>query len=78
MNAPNLLKTIQDRRADKVPPDWMTLATMAKQQGYDSVETFRFVQREAIKMGLVESKKFRVMTGRGLSLVPHFRYAKQK
>lgn len=78
MNTPNLLKNIQSIRAETIPTGWVTAASMAKEQGYDSVESFRFVLREAIKLRMVECKKFRIVTGRGLSLVPHYRYAKQK
>ena len=77
MNAPNLLKSIQDRHADSIPSGWMTAAAITKEQGYQSVPSFRAVLRESIALGLVEVKKFRVMNGRGLSLVPHYRYAKK-
>lgn len=72
------LRTILDQtRIDKVPPGWLTYDKMGAEQGYASPESFRFVLRPALARGLVECKKFRVMTKSGIRALPHYRYTKK-
>ena len=70
----SLRTQLNQRRADKIPAGWMDGDTLAKKEGYSCREAARNVVTGALKAGLLETKKFRVIWGDGLRLRPYYRY----
>jgi len=57
---------------DEVPPGFKTVEQISKETGKSSTMVRRQLN-EAVKLGLVERRKFVITTGYKLYPVPHFR-----
>jgi hypothetical protein len=62
--------------ADTVPPGWRTVEQWARDERLSNVHVGKMLRDIAKEGGPVEMQEFRVVTGRGIRLVQHFR-AKQ-
>lgn len=62
---------------DKVPDDWFTSRQMAKQKKVDVREAQRYI-RKLLDDGLIETKKFNVISGTRLYPVTHYRLCRTK
>ena len=60
------------KTADEVPEGYKTVAQIAKETGKSNSRTNKTL-REAVKQGLVETRRFNIPTGDKLYPVPHFR-----
>lgn len=69
-----LRQQLNQRKADKVPPGWMDADTLAKKEGYSCRAAARTVIIAALKAGLIETKKFRVIWGDTVRARPFYRY----
>jgi predicted transcriptional regulator len=67
-----VLASAGKRVADEVPPGFKTVAQIAKETGKSNSQTNKHL-REAVKLGLVETRKFNVPAGEKLYPTPHFR-----
>jgi hypothetical protein len=67
-----ILSSAGKRVADEVPPGFKTVAEIANETGKSTSQTTKHL-REALKLGLVETRKFNVPAGEKLYPVPHFR-----
>jgi len=57
---------------ETIPPGWFTIAHLAEEYGRErSTVTNRI--KDLIAQGKAESRRFRIMTGRGVYPVPHYR-----
>jgi hypothetical protein len=57
---------------EKVPPGWFTIAQLSEEYRRErSTVTNRM--KDLIARGKAESRRFRIMTGRGVYPVPHYR-----
>lgn len=72
----SLRQHLNQRHADKIPPGWMDADTLARKEGYSSRESARYVITGALKAGLLETKKFRVIWGETVRARPFYRYVK--
>lgn len=73
MNA--LLKQLQEAISapkDTVPKGWKTCQQLAAEWGLSRVRTSQLLYN-GVNKGIVESRPFRTMTGRGVLPVPHYR-----
>jgi hypothetical protein len=67
-----ILSSAGKKVPDEVPPGFKTVAQIAKETGKSNCQTNKTL-REAVKLGLVERRKFVITTGYKLYPVPHFR-----
>ena len=65
-----VLSSAGKRVADEVPEGYKTVAQIAKETGKSSSQTTKHL-REALKLGLVETRRFTIETGDKLYPVPH-------
>jgi hypothetical protein len=61
--------------AEPVPAGWFTVAHLAAEMRLD-ISTVSERLRRRITAGQAESKRFRILTGRGVYPVPHYRLLK--
>jgi predicted transcriptional regulator len=61
--------------AEAVPAGWFTVADLADEMKRDR-STISQRMRDMVKRGKAESRRFRIMTGRGVYPVPHYRLLK--
>lgn len=73
-----LRQKLNQRKADKIPAGWMDGDTLAKKEGYSCREAARNVMIAALKAGLIETKKFRVIWGETIRAKPFYRYVNSK
>jgi hypothetical protein len=70
-----LLKDLQKAisgQADKVPAGFRTMRQIADDEGHE-VSWAKKAMQKVIKAGTWEQKSFRIVTGCGLRMVPHYR-----
>lgn len=58
--------------SDRVPAGWFTSAQWARKWGLSQGQTSEYL-RAGRAQGVVACQKFRIPTGRGCLLVPHYR-----
>lgn len=64
-------------KLDKVPPGWLTREQLAKAEGFSSPASFHPTLRQALALGYLEMKEFRVHWGpRQIRPRPHYRRVK--
>jgi predicted transcriptional regulator len=61
--------------AEPVPAGWFTVADLAAEMRLD-ISTISQRLRRRITAGQAESQRFRILTGRGVYPVPHYRLLK--
>lgn len=73
----SLGKALSQTRIEKVPRGWLTKDQLAKAEGVvGSGGGFNYTVRLAVRAGLLEVKKFRVVWGEGVRARPFFRRVK--
>lgn len=72
-----LAAQLRQRKADKVPKEWLTIEQVAAKEGVCR-ETMLRQAPACIRAGLLELKHFRVLWGQTLRARPHYRYVKAK
>lgn len=68
----NLLSVPVVERVERVPNGWQTCDQIADELNLSRVQTSIYL-RKAVKADSVAVKRFRIMTGRGMYPVPHYR-----
>jgi hypothetical protein len=61
--------------AEQVPPGWFTVTQLCEKTGRASA-TISKRMTDFVRQGKAESRRFRIMTGRGVYPVPHYRLLK--
>lgn len=59
-----------------VPPGWMTGDQLARKEGYSEFTAMRKVLAEALRLGIIRKKSFKVLWGATVRDRPHYKYAK--
>lgn len=67
---------IAQKSADKVPAGWKTIDQLAREEQTYLGGTFRSTVREAVRIGVLERKDFRIFTAGQRHLTPHYRRVK--
>lgn len=67
-----VIKNASSRDVEKVPEDWHTRAEIAKLLDLSDSQTMAKIKR-CRDAGLIEPRKFRIMTNRGVYPVEHYR-----
>lgn len=71
------LKDAISRKAEVVPPGWLTSNQWAAKWKLSGTQA-RCLLGSGLELGLVERRKFRVQNGRRVCLVPHYREIPKK
>lgn len=74
---PRLSERLIALRADKIPPGWMRIEDLARDQGLAPTTargSFYNVVQASVAAGLLARRRFRLATATGLRPVTHYRY----
>lgn len=62
--------------ADKIPAGWLTIEQLARAEDSFPGGSFRRTVREAVRLGLLERREFRVYSVNQRRSVPHYKRLK--